>query len=68
VGFAVVGNAEPDRVGGRLNDRQRKALVRMFREGPDGSKGGLVLVRQLHYRSITRNDHATWLISLRKAH
>ena len=26
---------------GQLNDRQQKALLRMLREGPEGSKGGL---------------------------
>ncbi len=30
-----------DRLKGQLNDRQQKALLRMFKEGPDGFKGGL---------------------------
>ncbi len=30
-----------DRVGGLLNDRQMKMLLRMLREGPDGFRGGL---------------------------
>lgn len=30
-----------DRLGERLNERQRKALLRMLREGPEGFKGGL---------------------------
>lgn len=30
-----------DRLGDRLNERQRKVLVRMFAEGMDGFKGGL---------------------------
>jgi Fic family protein len=30
-----------DRMRGQLNERQEKALVRMFREGPEGFKGGL---------------------------
>ncbi len=30
-----------DCLAGKLNDRQKKALDRMFREGPDGFKGGL---------------------------
>ena len=29
-----------DRLRGRLNSRQEKVLLRMFREGPDGFKGG----------------------------
>ena len=30
-----------DRLKGQINERQVKALLRMFREGPDGFKGGL---------------------------
>ena len=30
-----------DRLGGHINARQQKALLRMFREGPEGFKGGL---------------------------
>ncbi len=30
-----------DRLNGQLNDRQQKALLRVFREGPQGFKGGL---------------------------
>lgn len=30
-----------DRLGGQLNERQRKALLRVLREGPEGFKGGL---------------------------
>ena len=30
-----------DRLKGQLNERQEKALLRMFREGPEGFKGGL---------------------------
>jgi Fic family protein len=30
-----------DRLKGQLNARQEKALLRMFREGPEGSRGGL---------------------------
>jgi Fic family protein len=30
-----------DRLRGQLNERQRKALLRVLREGPDGFKGGL---------------------------
>jgi len=30
-----------DRLAGRMNDRQEKAIARMFREGLDGFKGGL---------------------------
>lgn len=30
-----------DRLQGELNERQTKALLRMFREGPEGFKGGL---------------------------
>jgi len=30
-----------DRLRGQINERQQKALIRMFREGPEGFKGGL---------------------------
>ena len=30
-----------DRLRGQINERQQKALLRMFREGPEGFKGGL---------------------------
>lgn len=30
-----------DRLAGKLNDRQQNVLAGMFREGPEGSKGGL---------------------------
>ena len=30
-----------DRLKGQLNERQQKALLRMFKEGPEGFKGGL---------------------------
>jgi Fic family protein len=30
-----------DRLGGQLNERQEKALLRVLREGPEGFKGGL---------------------------
>jgi len=30
-----------DRLNGQLNERQEKALLRMFREGPKGSEAGL---------------------------
>jgi Fic family protein len=45
-----------DRLGGELNDRQRKALMRMFKEGPDGFKGGLSAGK---YASITGASPAT---------
>ena len=41
---------------GRINTRQEKALLRMFREGPDGFAGGLSAA---NYRSITDATLAT---------
>ena len=41
---------------GRLNDRQEKALLRMFREGVDGFKGGM---GSHNYVAITRCSPAT---------
>jgi Fic family protein len=45
-----------DRHRARLNDRQAKVIARMFREGPDGFKGGLSAEK---YISITGTSRAT---------
>ena len=45
-----------DRLRGRLNDRQEKALLRMFREGPEGFRGGMSAGK---YIAITRTSPAT---------
>ena len=45
-----------DRVRGKLNDRQDKAIERMFREGLNGFKGGLSAE---NYISITGTSRAT---------
>ena len=45
-----------DRLRGQLNERQEKALLRMFREGPEGFQGGLSAGK---YRSITGASPAT---------
>src|SRR6202000_214787 len=45
-----------DRLKGQLNERQEKALLRMFREGPEGFKGGLSAGK---YNTITGASPAT---------
>jgi Fic family protein len=45
-----------DRLRDRLNDRQKAALLRMFREGPSGFRGGLSAG---NYMSITKASRAT---------
>ncbi len=45
-----------DRLRGATNDRQERALLRMFREGPDGFEGGLSAG---NYRTITGASLAT---------
>lgn len=45
-----------DRLRGQLNDRQNKVLTRMFREGPDGFKGGMSADK---YIAITSTSRAT---------
>jgi Fic family protein len=45
-----------ERLQGQLNERQEKALVRMFKEGPDGFKGGLSAGK---YVTITGASPAT---------
>jgi len=45
-----------DRLKGELNERQTKALMRMFREGPEGFQGGLSAGK---YTAITGSSPAT---------
>lgn len=45
-----------DRFRGKLNARQEKAMLRMFRAGPEGFKGGLSAE---NYISITQTSRAT---------
>ncbi len=45
-----------DRLRGQINERQQKALLRMFREGPEGFKGGLSAG---NYSTITGASPAT---------
>jgi Fic family protein len=45
-----------DRFGNHLNSRQEKALLRIFREGINGFKGGLSAA---NYRAITKATTAT---------
>jgi Fic family protein len=45
-----------ERLKGRINERQEKTLLRMFREGPDGFKGGLTAGK---YATITGASPAT---------
>ncbi len=45
-----------ERLHGKLNERQEKVLARMFREGPEGFKGGLSAE---NYISLTKASRAT---------
>ena len=45
-----------DRLTGQLNERQTKVLLRMFREGPEGFKGGLSAEK---YATIAASSPAT---------
>ena len=45
-----------DRLRGQINERQQKALLRLFREGPEGFKGGLSAG---NYSTITGSSPAT---------
>ncbi len=56
VGFFIAKAHFYDRHRAQLNDRQAKAIERMFREGPDGFKGGLSAE---NYLSITSTSRAT---------
>ena len=56
VDFYVAKTKLYDRLRGQLNERQGKAVARMFREGIDGFKGGLSAE---NYITITRASRAT---------
>jgi Fic family protein len=45
-----------DRLGAEINDRQKKALLRMFQEGPEGVRGGMSAGK---YSTITGASPAT---------
>ena len=54
--FLIDKNKLFDRVGGQINERQKKALLRMFQEGPEGFKGGMSAGK---YSAITGASPAT---------
>lgn len=56
IDFLIAKTRLYDRVRGRLNDRQARAIARMFREGPEGFTGGLSAA---NYISITDAPRAT---------
>ncbi|MGD9691387.1 MAG: Fic family protein [Phycisphaerales bacterium] len=56
VEFTIAKTRMLDRLRGKINERQEKALLRMFREGIDGFKGGMSAEK---YRSITGATPAT---------
>ncbi|MGO8759865.1 MAG: Fic family protein [Terracidiphilus sp.] len=56
VEFLIAKTKLLDRLRGHINDRQQKALLRIFREGPSGFEGGLSASK---YRTITGASPAT---------
>jgi Fic family protein len=56
VEFVIAKTKLLDRLRGQINERQQKALLRMFREGPEGFKGGLSAG---NYSTITGASPAT---------
>jgi Fic family protein len=56
VEFLIAKTKLLDRLRGHINDRQQKALLRIFREGPDGFKGGMSAG---NYSTITGASPAT---------
>jgi Fic family protein len=54
--FIIAKTKVLDRLRGQINERQQKALLRIFREGPDGFKGGLSAG---NYSTITGASPAT---------
>lgn len=56
IDFLIAKTKLYDRVRDQLNDRQARAITRMFREGPEGFKGGLSAA---NYIRITAASRAT---------
>ena len=56
IDFLIAKTRLYDRVRDQLNERQARVIARMFREGPDGFKGGLSAA---NYISITGASRAT---------
>lgn len=56
IDFVIAKTRMLDRLTGRTNERQKKVLLRMFREGPEGFTGGLSAE---NYLSITGTSRAT---------
>jgi Fic family protein len=56
IDFLIAKTALFDRLRGQLNSRQEEALLRMFREGPEGFKGGLSAA---NYMKIAETTSAT---------
>ena len=56
VEFVIAKTKLLDRLHGQINERQQKALLRMFKEGPEGFKGGLSAG---NYSTITGASPAT---------
>jgi Fic family protein len=56
VDFSIAKTKLLDRLRDQINERQQKALLRIFREGPDGFKGGLSAG---NYSTITGASPAT---------
>ena len=56
VSFTIAKARFYERFGDQLNERQAKVIARMFREGPDGFKGGLSAE---NYLSITKTSRPT---------
>jgi hypothetical protein len=54
VGLLIAKTKLLDRLRGHINDRQQKAFLRIFREGPDGFKGGMSAG---NYGTITGASH-----------
>jgi len=56
VAFLIEKTKFYDKLRGKLNPRQEKAIARMFREGPEGFDGGLIAE---NYIAITKTSRAT---------
>ena len=65
INFVIEKTKFYDRIKGKMNDRQEKVIARMFKEGPEGFKGGLSAE---NYIRITGTSRATATRDLQNLH
>jgi Fic family protein len=64
IDFLIAKTKLYDRLRGQLNQRQQHALARVFREGPDGFKGGMSVANYIAITGAARATAARDLVDL----